>query len=77
MLESTCASGEAAGRDGAPSGPGRAWRLKGFTLRFEALVPMLACEMPFAAVAQLVGESWQPVASVCGPSVEAINRRTH
>lgn len=39
-------------------------RLKGFTLLFEALVLMLAREMPFAAVARLVGESWHRVAAI-------------
>jgi hypothetical protein len=34
-------------------------KLAGFTLLFEALVLMLAQQMPFAAVARIVGESWQ------------------
>ena len=34
------------------------WRLAGFTLLFEALVLMLAQQMPFAAVARTIGESW-------------------
>jgi len=39
-------------------------KLAGFTLLFEALVLMLCREMPFAAVARLVGESWHRVASI-------------
>ena len=45
--------------------PDWAGRLSGFTLLFEALVLMLAREMPFAAVARLVGESWHRVAAIC------------
>ena len=37
--------------------PDFAGRLSGFTLLFEALVLMLAQQMPFAAVARIVGES--------------------
>ena len=33
-------------------------KLSGFTLLFEALVLMLAQQMPFAAVARTVGETW-------------------
>jgi transposase len=39
-------------------------RLSGFTLLFEALVLALAREMPFAAVARLVGESWHRVHAI-------------
>lgn len=45
-------------------------KLSGFTLLFEALVLMLAREMPFAAVARLVGESWHRVAAICERYVE-------
>ncbi len=45
--------------------PDWAGQLKGFTLLFEALVLMLAREMPFAAVARLTGESWHRVATIC------------
>lgn len=44
--------------------PPWAGKLAGFTLLFEALVLMLAREMPFAAVARLVGESWHRVAAI-------------
>lgn len=50
--------------------PEWAGRLKGFTLLFEALVLALAREMPFAAVARLVGESWHRVAAICRRYVE-------
>jgi len=40
-------------------------RLSGFTLLFEALVLMLAQQMPFAAVARTVGESWHRVHAIC------------
>jgi len=40
-------------------------KLSGFTLLFEALVLMLAQQMPFAAVARTVGESWHRVHAVC------------
>ena len=45
-------------------------RLSGFTLLFEALVLALAREMPFAAVARLVGESWHRVHPICERYVE-------
>jgi transposase len=45
--------------------PDWAGKLSGFTLLFEALVLMLAREMPFAAVARLTGESWHRVAALC------------
>ncbi|WP_296814056.1 helix-turn-helix domain-containing protein [Thiobacillus sp.] len=37
--------------------PDFAGRLNGFTLLFEAFILMLARQMPFAAVARIVGES--------------------
>jgi transposase len=45
--------------------PDFAGRLSGFTLLFEAFVLMLAQQMPFAAVARLVGESAHRVMAVC------------
>jgi transposase len=45
--------------------PPFAGKLKGFTLLFEALVLMLAQQMPFAAVARLVGESAYRVQAIC------------
>jgi transposase len=45
-------------------------RLAGFTLLFEALVLALCREMPFAAVARLVGESWHRVQAICTRYVE-------
>lgn len=45
--------------------PEWAGKLSGFTLLFEALVLMLAREMPFAAVGRLIGESWHRVAAIC------------
>jgi transposase len=54
-----------------PHGPVRliepdfAGRLNGFTLLFEALVLMLAQQMPFAAVARIVGESAHRVLALC------------
>lgn len=45
--------------------PGFAGRLSGFTLLFEALILMLAQQMPFAAVARIVGESAHRVMAVC------------
>lgn len=50
--------------------PGWAGKLSGFTLLFEALVLMLARQMPFAAVARIVGESWHRVYAVCAKYVE-------
>ena len=40
--------------------PPWAGKLSGFTLLFEALVLSLCREVPFAAVARLVGERWHP-----------------
>lgn len=45
-------------------------KLAGFTLLFEALVLMLAQQMPFAAVARIVGESWHRVHAICAHYVE-------
>jgi transposase len=45
-------------------------RLSGFTLLFEALILMLAQQMPFAAVARIVGESAYRVLEVCRRYVE-------
>jgi transposase len=45
--------------------PDFAGRLSGFTLLFEAFILMLAQQMPFAAVARLVGESAHRVMGVC------------
>lgn len=45
--------------------PDWAGKLAGFTLLFEALILALAREMPFAAVARVVGLSWHRVATIC------------
>lgn len=45
--------------------PDFAGRLNGFTLLFEALILMLAQQMPFRAVGRIVGESEYRVLSVC------------
>ena len=45
--------------------PDWAGKLAGFTLLFEALVLALCREMPFAAVARVVGLSWHRVAAIC------------
>jgi transposase len=50
--------------------PDFAGRLNGFTLLFEALILMLARQMPFAAVARIVGESLHRVLAVCQKYVE-------
>ena len=50
--------------------PHFAGRLSGFTLLFEALILMLAQQMPFAAVARVVGESAHRVMAVCERYVE-------
>jgi len=47
-----------------------AGRLSGFTLLFEALVLMLARQMPFRAVARIVGESAHRVMAICERYVE-------
>lgn len=50
--------------------PDFAGRLAGFTLLFEALILMLAQQMPFAAVGRIVGESAHRVMAVCERYVE-------
>jgi len=45
-------------------------KLSGFTLLFEALVLMLCQQMPFAAVAETVGESWHRVHAICSRYVD-------
>lgn len=45
--------------------PSWAGKLSGFTLLFEALVLTLCQQMPFAACARLVHESWHRVAAIC------------
>ncbi|MFP5419812.1 MAG: helix-turn-helix domain-containing protein, partial [Gammaproteobacteria bacterium] len=50
--------------------PDFAGRLNGFTLLFEAFILMLARQMPFAAVARIVGESSHRVLAVCQKYVE-------
>lgn len=45
--------------------PDFAGRLNGFTLLFEALILMLAQQMPFRAVGRIVGESEYRVLAVC------------
>lgn len=50
--------------------PDWAGKLSGFTLLFEALVLTLSRQMPFAAVARLVGESWHRVHAICSRYVD-------
>lgn len=50
--------------------PSWAGKLAGFTLLFEALILMLCQQMPFAACARLVNESWHRVAAICGRYVD-------
>ena len=50
--------------------PDFAGRLSGFTLLFEAMILMLAQQMPFAAVARIAGESAHRVRAVCERYVE-------
>jgi len=50
--------------------PGWAGKLSGFTLLFEALVLTMCRQMPFAAVARLVGETWHRVEAICERYVE-------
>jgi transposase len=45
--------------------PDWAGKLSGFTLLFEALVLTMCRQMPFAAVARLVGETWHRVQAIC------------
>ncbi|MDH5428681.1 MAG: ISL3 family transposase [Nitrospirota bacterium] len=49
--------------------PEWAGHLSGFTLLFEALIVILARQMPFAAVGRLVGESWHRVQAICAKYV--------
>lgn len=50
--------------------PDFAGRLNGFTLLFEAFVLMLSREMPFSAVARIVGESDYKVLAICEKYVD-------
>ena len=50
--------------------PEFAGKLSGFTLLFEAMILMLAQQMPFSAVARIVGESVHRVMAVCERYVE-------
>ena len=50
--------------------PDFAGRLNGFTLLFEAFVLMLSREMPFSAVARIVGESGYKVLAICEKYVD-------
>ncbi|MFY9877372.1 MAG: ISL3 family transposase [Rhodomicrobium sp.] len=50
--------------------PSWAGKLSGFTLLFEALILAMCRQMPFAAVARLVGESWHRVVAICDRYVE-------
>ena len=50
--------------------PGWFGKLSGFTLLFEALVLAMAQQMPFAAVARLVNESWHRVHAICSRYVD-------
>jgi transposase len=45
-------------------------KLCGFPLLFEALVLMLAEQMPFAAVERIVGETWHRVHAICARCVD-------
>lgn len=45
-------------------------KLNGFTLLFEAMILAMCQQMPFAAVARLVGESWHRVSAICERYVE-------
>ena len=49
-----------------------AWigRLDGFTLFFEALIVLLAQQMPFQAVAQMTGLSWHRAKAICDHYVD-------
>ncbi len=50
--------------------PPWAGKLSGFTLLFEAMVMAFCREMPFAAVARLVGLSWHRVHAICSRYVK-------
>jgi transposase len=45
-------------------------RLDGFTLMFEALIVLLAQQMPFSVVAKMTGLSWYYVHAICGRYVD-------
>ena len=45
--------------------PEWAGKLTGFTLLFEALIMAMCRQMPFAAVARMVGETWHRVHAIC------------
>jgi transposase len=45
-------------------------RLDGFSLMFEALIVLLAQQMPFSAVAKMTGLSWYYVHAICGRYVD-------
>lgn len=50
--------------------PAWAGQLDGFTLLFEALVLAMCRQMPFAAVARIVGLSWHRVHAICSRYVD-------
>jgi transposase len=50
--------------------PEWAGKLSGFTLLFEALIMAMCRQMPFAAVARMVGETWHRVHAICSRYVE-------
>ena len=57
--------------------PGWAGKLSGFTLLFEALILAMCRQMPFAAVARLVGESWHRVHAICRRYVNLALAKAH
>ena len=57
--------------------PAWAGQLDGFTLLFEALVLAMCRQMPFAAVAHIVGLSWRRLHALCARYVDmALGRQT-
>ncbi len=54
--------------------PEFAGKLAGFTLLFEALILMLARQMPFAAVARIVGAIWAKRRTATPPYAPATSR---
>ena len=50
--------------------PDWAGKLSGFTLLFEALILTMCRQMPFAAVARMVGDFWHRVQAICQRYVE-------
>jgi hypothetical protein len=50
--------------------PEWAGKLTGFTLLFEALIMAMCRQMPFAAVARMVGETWHRVHAICSRYVD-------